>query len=254
MNRRKPRAAKARIEGTYPISTGQAAIVADPNRDGGYILEVNRVPSSYVVPGAPEVLEFEYMRWIADIVAALAPDPRWLAVHLGAAGCALPSYFAHRFGNRNVAVELDAELARLVRRAFDPPVELKVAEARTFTHALPPGSIDVVVRDVFAGPDTPRALTTVEFYRAVHRALRPGGLFVANVGDRKGLAETRAELAGLSQVFRHTGAKVSANEYGNVVVAASDAPLPAELKEGHLLIDEVPARHDAHPSNGELRS
>lgn len=244
---RKPRAEKTRIAGTYPIDTGEARIVADPERDGGYTLEVNRVPSSYVVPGAPEVLEFEYMRDIAEIVAAWAPRPPWTAVHLGAAGCALPSYFAHRFGNRNVAVELDRGLATLVRRAFDPPVELKVADARTFTHALPASSVDVIIRDVFAGPDTPRALTTVEFYRRVRRALRPGGLFVANIGDREGLSETRAELAGLAEVFTFTGAKVAANAYGNVVVAASDAPLPHGLKQGQLLIDAAPARHDPHP-------
>ena len=45
--RRKPRAPKKRIEGTYPIDTGTATIVADPDRDGAYVLEVNQVPSSY---------------------------------------------------------------------------------------------------------------------------------------------------------------------------------------------------------------
>ena len=39
--RRKPRARKKRIEGTYPIDTGTASILADPDRDGAYVLEVN---------------------------------------------------------------------------------------------------------------------------------------------------------------------------------------------------------------------
>lgn len=231
---KKPRAEKKRIAGTYPIDTGEARIVADPNRDGGYVLEVNRVPSSYVVPGAPEVLEYDYMRWIAGFIAghgaSRACSEPYQAVHLGAGGCALPAYVAHRWPSDNTAVEVDAGLARLVRWAFDPPVTLKVAEARAFTHALPAASVDVLVRDVFAGPDTPRALTTVEFYRAARDALTDGGLFVANVGDRAGLHETRAELAGLSTLFRHTAVAAPANmlsgrAYGNVVIAASNAPL-----------------------------
>ncbi|WP_291314843.1 spermidine synthase [Corynebacterium sp. UBA2622] len=249
MQARKPRHGKKRIEGEYPIDTGTARIIADPLRDGGYTLEVNNVPSSYVVLGAPEVLAFDYMEWIAGLVPA-APK---LSVHLGAAGCALPSYFSSRWGGRTVAVDIDRGLAELVRRAFDPPVEIRVAEARAFTHALAPGTVDVLVRDAFAGPATPRSLTTVEFYRAARRALRPGGVFVANVGDRAGLAETRAEMAGLAEVFRFTGAvsvpaMLEGRAYGNVVVAASDQPLSytggAVFREGEVLADGARARWD----------
>lgn len=238
---RKPRAAKKRIEGSYPIDTGTACIVADPQRDGAYVLEVNRVPSSYVVPGAPEVLEYDYMRWIADFIGSCELPEPFTAVHLGAAGCALPSYVQHRWGSRNFAVELDRGLARLVREAFDPPVEIVVAEARAFTHALAPGSVDVIVRDVFSGPDTPRPLTTVEFFHAARRALSPGGLFVANVGDSEGLPRTRAELAGLQQVFAHTAVRRVGRGYGNVVVAASNAALPGE----QLPIDGASPLHDS---------
>ena len=255
---RKPRSAKKRIAGTYPIDTGEAAIVADPQRDGAYILEVNRVPSSYVVPGAPEVLEYDYMRWIAGFISGHALAEPFTAVHLGAAGCALPAYVAHRWESSNTAVEVDRGLARLVRWAFDPPVQITVAEARAFTHALAPGSTDVIVRDVFAGPTTPRPLTTVEYFRAVRRALAPGGLFVANIGDRAALPVTRAELAGLSTLFRHTAAAAPAamldgRAYGNVVVAASDAPLTldhalasadVQWRDGAELIDGAAPNHD----------
>ncbi|MCG7288688.1 MULTISPECIES: spermidine synthase [unclassified Corynebacterium] len=237
---RKPRARKKRIEGTYPIDTGTASILADPDRDGAHVLEVNRVPSSYVVPGAPEVLEYDYMRWIADFIEAADLPRPFTAVHLGAAGCALPSYVQHRWDSRNIAVELDRGLARLVRDAFDPPVEIAVAEARAFTHALAPGSVDVIVRDVFAGPDTPRPLTTVEFYRAAYRALSPGGLFVVNVGDVAGLPRARATVAGLQEVFANTAATFTGRGYGNVVVAASDAPLAGD----QLPLDGASPLHD----------
>ncbi|SDS23559.1 spermidine synthase [Corynebacterium timonense] len=227
MQQRKPRHPTRRIEGTYPTSTGTARIVADPARDGAYILEVNDVPSSHVVLGAPEVLSFDYMEWIAQLLDASPPST---TVHLGAAACALPSYARQRWQGRTVAVEIDAELARLVRWAFDPDVELVVADARTFTHALAPGSVDAIVRDVFSGPATPRPLTTVEFFRAVRRALAPGGVYAANVGDRSGLPETRSELAGLREVFDHVAAISTADmldgrAYGNIVLAASDQPL-----------------------------
>ena len=235
MSRGKPRAPKKRIEGTYPIATGTAAILADPARDGGYTLEVNRVPSSYVVLDAPEVLHYDYMRWFAEILAAADLPDGFSAVHLGAAACSFAAYVQHRYPHSsNVAVELDRELAKLVRWAFDPPVTLAVAEARAFTHALAPGSQDVIVRDVFAGPTTPRALTTVEFYTAVRRALRPGGLFLANIGDTQGLPTTREELVGLREVFGHTAVLTAGTGYGNVVVGASTSKLDVP---GSLLLD-----------------
>ena len=246
--RRKPRAPKRMIAGDYPIDTGIATIVADPARDGGYTIEVNNVPSSYIVLGAPEVLNFDYMEWMAQLIgAARLPEP-FTAVHLGAAGCAFPSFVQQRWPSRNVAVEYDAGVAKLVRRVFDPPVEIRVAEARAFTHALAPGSVDVIVRDVFAGPHTPRPLTTVEFYRAAHRALTPKGLFLANIGDTAGLPTTREELAGLQEVFRHTAAVYASTGYGNVVVAASDAPLRIDVSvttaPGHTLAAGVSPRRD----------
>ena len=239
MGRGKPRAEKRHITGTYSIDTGTAAIVADPSRDGGYTLEVNNVPSSYVVPGAPEVLEYDYIRWFAQLISAHEaagnlPRP-FTAVHLGAAGCTFASFLQQRYpDSTNVAVELDSALADLVRWAFDPPVQLAVAEARAFTHALAPGSVDVIVRDVFAGPDTPRALTTVEFFTVARRALRPGGLFMANIGDTEGLPRTRAELAGLELVFGQTAARSEGRGYGNVVVGASTSEIALDRA---LLID-----------------
>ena len=61
------------LVGTYEISTGTAEVVADEYHDSGYTLMVNGVPSSHIVLGAPEILEFEYMRWIAAAVETLLP-------------------------------------------------------------------------------------------------------------------------------------------------------------------------------------
>ena len=73
------------IIGTYEISTGTAEVVADEFRDGAYILNVNGVPSSHIVLGEPEELEFEYMRWIAAAVEHLNTRPanKLRVTHLG---------------------------------------------------------------------------------------------------------------------------------------------------------------------------
>ena len=243
---RKPRMPKKRIEGTYPIDTGTASIIDDPLRDGGFTLEVNDVPSSYIVLGAPEVLTYDYMEWLADVVAEAGDGSSFTSTHLGAAACVLPSYFHQRWGGEHTAVEVDGALADLVRWAFEPAVPIVVAEARAYTHALTAGSQDVIVRDVFAGPATPRPLTTVEFFRAAHAALKPGGLYIANVGDRHGLPEAHAELAGMREVFAHVAAvakqdMLDGRAYGNIVLAGSDRPLPLGASK---LIDATLPRRD----------
>ncbi|MDR7330734.1 spermidine synthase [Corynebacterium guangdongense] len=183
---RKPRAGKRRVEGVWQVDSGTARVLADPARDGAYVLEVNDVPSSHVVLGAPRVLEFEYMQWIAALLRPL-PLADAHIVHLGGAACSLARWAADVWpSSRNTVVEIDGALSRLVREVFDIPASVRsvVGEARTITHSLAEGSVDVLIRDVFAGPVTPHHLTTVEYFRACRRVLVPGGLYLANCGDR----------------------------------------------------------------------
>ncbi|AKK11480.1 spermidine synthase [Corynebacterium uterequi] len=231
---RKPRAPKRRIEGSYPIDTGTATIVALPERDGAYLLEVNSVPSTQLVIDAPRVLDFDYMRWIATALRCWIPeDAAPDVVHLGGAGCALPRFVADVWPrSHNLVAELDGALGRLVRDVFDipppPRVDIVAVEARKLTHALSPGATDAIIRDVFFGNTTPAALSAPGFYRAASRALRPGGLYLANVGDRAELSSVHAELTAASSSFTHVAAFVPRDfTYGNTVVAASDRPLTA---------------------------
>ena len=141
------------LVGTYEISTGTAEVVADEYHDSGYTLMVNGVPSSHIVLGAPEILEFEYMRWIAAAVETLlpvAPDALRMT-HLGGAGCSLPRYFASIWPkSRHTVVELDAKLGELVRTLFDvprsPTVKIRAGEARAVTDGFAPASRDVIIR------------------------------------------------------------------------------------------------------------
>ena len=224
------------IAGTYEISTGKLVVEPDPFRDGAFILNVNGVPSSHLIPDEPRSLEFEYMRWIAAAVENLAPGKRLL--HLGGGGCSLPRYFADLWpDSHNTVVELDAKLAKLIRELApipaSPRVKIRAGEARAITKGFPPNRFDVIIRDVFAGAETPVPLTTQEFFQHAHSTLCPGGLYVANCGDHSDLQGAKAELAGMAEVFEH-GAVIAdppmlkGRRYGNIILIGSDTELPTD--------------------------
>ncbi len=215
--------------------TGTVEVVPEPGRPRAATLMVNGVPSSFVDLDDPGLLDFEYMQQagaVADVVAARRRD--LTVLHLGGGGCALPRALAHRHpGARQLAVELDGELARLAREWFDlpraPRLRIRVGEARAELERLPEGTYDLVARDVFAGDRTPEHLTTLQFAREVRRVLRPGGVYVANCADRPPLALARAEIATLAAAFAHVGvvaepAQLRGRRYGNLLLIATDDP------------------------------
>ncbi|WP_018295759.1 spermidine synthase [Corynebacterium lubricantis] len=240
---------------TFEIDTGIAEVVEES--DGSITLMVNGVPSSNNVPGQPERLEFEYMRWIAAGVEELTrldrPEDKPRLTHLGGAGCSLARYFAHVWpASRNTVVEIDMELAQLVREIFDipksPAVKIRVGEAREETNKFVPDSRDVIIRDVFAGAQTPRALTTVEFFEAARSSLSKRGLYIANCGDHSDLKNAKEELAGMLEVFPHVAViadppMLKGRRYGNIMLLGADFPLEASQQlTKRLLQGAVPAQ------------
>lgn len=255
-----------------PIATGTAELRRERDDPDGVTLYVNGVPSSHLDLVDPTRLEFDYMQQMAAVVAGL-PDGAVTAVHLGAAGCALPrALHAARPGSRQLAVEVDPVLAGLVRRWFDlprsPALRIRVGDARDVLATLPDAGADLVVRDAFAGDGTPAHLATREFTLEVSRVLRPGGVYLANCADRPPLALARSEAATVASVFPHTAViaepgVLRGRRYGNVVVAgtadpdllASPAlaralrtlPVPARIladDEADGLVGRAPVRHD----------
>jgi spermidine synthase len=251
-----------------PIAGGSAELV--PDEHGGVTLLVDGAPSSHLDLADPRHLEFEYMAQMAAVVEAWgdpgAPAAPLRALHLGAAGCSLARAFeAARPGSRQLAVELDAELAALVRTWFDlprsPALRLRVGEARAELGRVAPASFDVVVRDAFASGAVPAHLTTREFTEQVAATLRPGGVYLANCADRPPLTLARSEAATVAEVFTHTGVVAEAGvlrgrRYGNVVLvgthdetllaspdlarALRSLPVPARL-----LVDDTAFRRGA---------
>ena len=258
--------------GPVPIATGTAELVRERDDPDGVTLLVNGVPSSHLDLADPARLEFEYMQQMAAVVEGLAPGPV-TAVHLGAAGCALPRALdVARPGSRQLAIDVDPVLAALVRRWFDlpraPALRLRVDDARHALSTLAAARADLVVRDAFAGDGTPPHLATVEFTAEVARVLRAGGVYLANCADRPPLTLARSEAATVAAVFRHAAviaepAVLRGRRYGNVVVAGSDdddllvtaalaralrtLPVPARILAGDDLVDFVgraAVRHD----------
>ncbi|MGP9617536.1 spermidine synthase [Arthrobacter sp. AOP36-A1-22] len=246
--------------GDYPIDTGTATLERDPYDDGGWILKVNGVPSSHVDVGDPLRLDFEYMRWMAALVGARYPQerdgggPRLRALHLGGGACSMARWIAAAYPEaRQVVVELDGRLAELVRGWFDlpraPKLRLRVGEAGEVLRSLTDDTRDLLIRDVFAGDKTPADLTTVGFTREAARVLAGEGLYIVNCGDTPKLETARREAATIGAVFAHTAivadpAMLKGRRYGNMVIAGSNAPIPAGpgmLRE--LLGGAVPAQY-----------
>ena len=222
----------------FPIATGVAELRDDP--DGTTSLWVNGVPSS-PLDTDPGALAFEYMRHLSAAVDAWGPPPRMLALHVGAAACAFPRHLAHRYPDSgHIAVDVDATLPELVRAWWDlpraPRLRIRAQDGLEVLAGRRDASLDLIVRDAFAGDTTPDHLASPRWWSEAARVLRPGGLVAANIGTRPGSPDAAADIAAARAAL---GAVVAVGEHavlkqrrrGNVVVAA--------VRDGELATDAL---------------
>jgi SAM-dependent methyltransferase len=244
---------------------GQPAAVellADPDRPRAWTLLVGSTPQSYVDLDDPRYLEFEYMRRIGHLLDLAGPDGAPLRVlHLGGGALTLARYVAAtRPGSRQLAVDDDADLVDLVRERLPlrqpgrrragrevGRIRIRVGDARAALTQLPDASFDVVIADLFAGARTPAHLTSIEFTAEARRALAPGGLLAANIGDGPPLAHTRRRVATARALFSDAAliadaAVLRGRRFGNLVLAAADGGLPEPDLARLLASDPFPAR------------
>ncbi|MCS6712390.1 fused MFS/spermidine synthase [Brachybacterium sp. EF45031] len=235
-----------------PIASGTARLV--PEADGGVLLEVNGVQSSYHHPD-PEHLVFEYMRWMDTVARQLLPTPQdgdGLEMgHLGGGACTLARAFAaHWPGAKQTVVEIDGPLVDLVRSGLDlprpPRMKVRVGDAAEVLRSWRDDRFTLLVRDVFSGDTTPQELRTSAAAAEARRVVRPGGTYLLNVASAPGTSVIAAELGALSEAFEHLAviaepAQLQGKRRGNVVIAAGDDPLPAGLDRA-LRADAVTVR------------
>jgi spermidine synthase len=228
------------VTGAADASFGRVELLADADRPGGWLLTIDRIRQSYVDLDDPTYLDFEYVQAFADVLDALQPGP--LAVtHIGGGACTLPRYVATtRPGSPQIVLEPDVALTALVRARLPLPrgsrIRIRPVDGRAGVAALAEASADVVVLDAFHGGRVPAELTTGEFLADVARVLRPDGVLLANVADGPPVTYTRRLLATARAVLPQSlviaePAVLKGRRYGNVVLAASRAPLPlAEIR------------------------
>jgi spermidine synthase len=245
------------------VRLGTAELVPDIDRTDSWLLFIDGVPQSGVDLADPGYLEFEYVRRIGHAADLAFPAGAALRVlHLGGGALTLPRYFAHtRPGSRQLVAEIDDALTDLVRGHLPLPaghgIRVRSADARIVAESAREASFDLVIGDVFAGAVTPPHLTTAEFAAAAARALRPGGVYAVNVAagqspssgsaPPESLRSARSAVATIRSVYKETCVIAEASvlrgrRRGNLVILASDQPLPEAALERATAGDPFPAR------------
>ncbi len=252
-NTRRRSAAVAAVE--EPVDGGLAQLVPDPDRARAWTLLIDGAPQSHVDLDDPAHLSFEYQRRLGHVIDLAAPPGKPVhAVHLGGGALTLARYVAAtRPRSTQQVVERDATLVQLVRRELplDPGARIRIraTDARAGLAKVPDGWADLVVADVFSGARTPAHLTSTEFLDEVRRALKPSGVYTANLADGPPLAHLRGQIATAAARFGELAliadaAVLRGKRFGNAVLVASDLPLPlAELTRR--------AASDPHPGRVE---
>lgn len=235
------------------VDGGLAKLLPDVDRPRARLLTLDGAPQSYVDPGDPRHLEFEYARRVGHVLDTAAPPGRPLAVlHCGAGALTLPRYTAAtRPGSRQHVVDVDGELLAFVAEQLPLPpgsgIRTETADARAALEAQPPGSLDAVISDVYRGARVPPHLTTLPYVRAARRALGDRGRYVANLADSAPFRFLASQLATLGAVFAHRcliaePGVLRGRRFGNVVLVGSEAPLPVDALARRCAADPFPAR------------
>ncbi|MDT7842973.1 spermidine synthase [Streptomyces justiciae] len=224
-----------------PVDGGLAELIPDRERARAWTLLIDGAPQSHVDLDDPARLTFEYQRRLGHVIDLVAPSGKPVhAVHLGGGALTLARYTAAtRPRSTQQVVERDAALVQLVRRELplDPNARIRVrsVDAREGLAKVLDGWADLVIADVFSGARTPAHLTSTEFLDEVRRALKPGGVYAANLADGPPLAHLRGQIATAAVRFEHLAliadpTVLRGKRFGNAVLVASDTPLPiAEL-------------------------
>jgi spermidine synthase len=251
------------------VGAGTAELVPDLDRPGSWMLFISGVPQSQVDLDDPGYLEFEYVLRMAHVIDLAFPEGEPLhALHLGGGALTLPRYVAHtRPGSQQLVAEIDAELTELVREHLPLPggkgggaggkgsgrsgrggrIRVRADDARKVLESVRPDSHDVVISDVYSGARTPFHMTTAECAAAAARALRPGGIYLANVADGPPLKGIRSAVATVRSVFGETcvvaePGVLRGRRIANFVIAGSDRPLPVERLRRRIAADPFPSR------------
>jgi spermidine synthase len=188
----------------------------------------------------PADIFYEYLRRIGHVVdLAAEPGSPINALHLGAGALTLARYIqATRPGSDQYAVELERELLDFVLQKLPMPagtaLTTHIGDARDALAELPAHlRFDVVILDIFSGPEAPAHIACSEFYEEAAARLSSRGVLIVNVGDEAALTLVRSQVAAMRQTmldvaaFAETG--MFAGRYpGNIILVGTRSPWPSE--------------------------
>ncbi len=235
----------ARQKSDLPLSVRTSMSNIELVRTGNLLtMYVDNVESSAVDLDDPTYIEFEYMQHIQIAANAMFDEGMPLRVlHLGAAGCALARTIeANRPNSRQLAIEIDAEMATLVREWIDlpsaPRLRIRAEDARV-TLDTNKGSWHLIVRDTFAAGRIPLHMATVEAHARAANLLTDDGLYCLNIAGEAGLAPVYREVRALRESFEHIAAIsdpaiVKGRRFGNVILLAAHRPIPLDEIATHV--------------------
>jgi hypothetical protein len=190
-----------------------ASIEPDLYVDGAFTLSIGGAEQSHVDLADPGHVFYAYLRRMANVVDAVAaPGAPIHALHLGAGALTLARYIAAtRPGSVQAAVELERELLDFVleRLPLAPGIDLSIhlGDARwELPETAARGPFDVIVLDIFSGPEAPAHIAHRDFYAEAAALLAPGGAVLVNIGDDPPLTLVRSQLGEMRAVFGEVAA------------------------------------------------
>lgn len=205
----------------------------------GWRLEMAGVAHSWVDLDDPWRLEFGYMERIADYLDNCWPEgERMRVVHIGGGALSLPRYLAAtRPTSPQIVLEPNAALIAEVRAKLPleahSGVKVRLVDGRTGLGQMRSGYARVIIVDAFADARVPAELVSAEFAAELARVLVDEGIVVFNLIDINPLAWSKRVVATLASVFRYLALSAEpavwkGRRHGNLVLAASRAPLPLD--------------------------
>ena len=235
-----------------------ATIYDDDLIPGSKILAIGDAPQSHVNLAHPEEVFYEYLARIANHLTALRPETRPLKMlHLGAGALTLVRWASVVYpSSTHVAVDIERELLDFVLTHLPLPqgCELSpiVADARSvLAEQLFDEKFDVIVLDIFSGPEAPEHLTTAAYYAELKNSLTNDGLLFVNIGDDPPLDFTCSQVEAARTSFETVMLSSSPDMFtkrfpGNMILTASSkafhedqilqcqskGPFPSEVRRG----------------------
>ena len=203
----------------------------------------------------------DHTAFMVRLIDAYAPSAH-NALVLGVAAGMIPRYL-QRKGIKTTAVEINPNSLAAATEFFDfdpREVEVHVEDARTFVRRHR-NAYDLVVTDLFHGDCTPDYLLTVEFFREVQAALRPGGVVIINTYfDPANERVNETILATVAAAFPHVlelRSPSSAGLVSSACMVAANVPLSPEVAIALADRQSMPAKDyqtlkAARPVNREM--